>query len=143
MLWSRSASSDLRGKKFQRRAEGETERHKENHSLHLSVPLSLDHYFLTLEVNPQTEFDLSWGICLSGDVAECLWRVNVQGRIAGLEVVQNVGELRQERHAHALGEFELLGHAQIEVPLRQAVDTAGAAATVVQSQNQPPELGVG
>src|SRR5215470_8567301 len=94
----------------------------------------------TLEVNPQTEFYLPRGIRLSGDVAERLWSVYVQARRAGLEMVQDIGELRQECHAHTLGELELFGDAQVQVPLGQVVDATGATAIVVEAENQPPEL---
>ena len=51
---------------------------------------------LALEVDPQTKFDLAWGVELTGDIAERPWGVQSQARVARLELVQHVCELSEE-----------------------------------------------
>src|SRR5262249_32125668 len=74
-----------------------------------------------LEMNPEAKLELTRSIRLRGDMPKGLRRIDIQARRAGLEMVQHIGELGQKSHPHTLGEFEFLGHAQIEVPLGQVI----------------------
>ena len=66
--------------------------------------------------------------------------VDVQGRIRGLEVIQEIREQRVERCSKSLREMSVLGNRHIKVPAREAVDPSGPTAIAVHSQHKSAEV---
>src|SRR5262245_6060124 len=95
-----------------------------------------------LETEAQAEFDLSRVAYLTVDQTESRGGINVHCRVAGLEMVQHVGELRAECHAHPFVELDIFCDAEVEVPPRQASYRHGGPAVGIEPQDQTPELRV-
>lgn len=55
-------------------------------------------------------------------------------------MVQNVGEDDLELEADTLGNVELLLYAEVQVPIREAVQNAVAAVSSIQTQNRLPDI---
>ena len=55
-------------------------------------------------------------------------------------MVQDVGELHRQRHAHPFSELHLFRQSGVKVPLRHTAQVVDAAAACVVTQNAAPEV---
>src|SRR5262245_31840788 len=79
---------------------------------------------------------------LVGDDAPGLRAVDIQSRILGLKMVQDVRNLNDERRPKPLCRANFLGDRRVERPGAQSAKDAGSAASRVQTQDRTPEQGV-
>src|SRR5262245_19254686 len=79
---------------------------------------------------------------LVGDDAPGLLAVDIQSRILGLKMVQDVRNLNDERRPNPLCRAKFLGYRRVERPGAESAKDAGSATSRVQTEDRTPEQGV-
>ena len=98
------------------------------------------------EVNPDSEFHVPRRIGLASDLAKRRGAGQTEtraGRVAGLKMVEHVGNGEEQHYANALLiNADIFNNVRVEVPGGKSAHVRAAAATGIEAQHARPELGV-
>ena len=90
---------------------------------------------MSLEADSQSELHLTWVVALGIENAPTSSRGYVECRIAKLHVVQNIQEEELEFGAYPFRDPEVLSHAEVHIPVRQATNWSRTAIPGIDTQD--------